>query len=197
MISDAEFAGATETAECVACAPILWITGLSGAGKSTLALGLAQALRRQGQRPLLLDGDGVRTVLENAANDVDHSSPLRLQRAWRLARLARLAALQGVPVIVATISLIHAVQAWSRGGPVPYAEVLMMANMEQLRTQKPALYGTRNAAAVANVVGLDILAEYPTTPELVLQQRFDANDLPTHLDLALKLWASLLPQISS
>lgn len=174
-------------------APILWITGLSGTGKTTLALALAQALRARGQRPLVLDGDTVRHLVEPDETHDSHATPLRLHRAWRMARMARWAAMQGIPVIVATMSLRHDVQDWSRAGPAPYAEVLLQADMELLRQRKPTLYGAPGQASPPNVVGLDIPAEFPRQPELRLPQNLAMDDLPRHLAQVLALWESLMP----
>ena len=172
-------------------APILWITGLSGSGKSTLAAAVVQALRPCHTTPLLLDGDAVRDAFEPTSPEIDHSSAMRLQRAWRLARLARFIALQGVPVVVATISLVHAVHAWSRSGDAPYAEVLMSSDLQILRLRNPALYGDELRPGKPHVVGMDIEAEYPLQPELILHQRFEPEQVHEHLQQTLALWQTL------
>ncbi len=172
-------------------APVLWITGLSGAGKSTLAQAVVARLRGEGQRPLLLDGDGVREALEPLTSEGarhEHTPDLRVARAWRLARLARLAAGQGVPVVVATISMLHAVQAWNRAGAVPYAEILLHADLETLKQRKPALYSEKATC----VVGMDIVPEFPLKPEFVLQQSFDPADLPSYCEAAIRIWRSMV-----
>src|SRR5437868_24932 len=75
--------------------PVVWITGLAGVGKSTLAALVVSRLRDEGRRPLLLDGDEMRSAIEGDDAPVQHRHEDRLLRAWRLARLARLASGQG------------------------------------------------------------------------------------------------------
>ena len=172
-------------------APILWITGLSGSGKSTLATAVVQALRARRATPLLLDGDAVREAFEPEQSNVDHGAAQRLKRAWRLARLARFAASQGVPVVVATISLVHSVQAWNRSGSAPYAEVLLSADIQVLRLRNPALYGDDMRHPPRHVVGLDIKAQYPLEPELIIEQCFDRQYLHEQVQQTLALWRGL------
>ena len=145
---------------------------------------------------MLLDGDELRQLLEAPEEQASHRPGLRQQRAWRIARMARWAALQGIPVIVATISLRHDVQAWSRAGPVPYAEILLQADLDLLRRRKPALYGPPGGVPLPHVVGIDVAAEYPIRPELVLRQDFAEGSRTLHLDQALALWRALCRQRS-
>jgi adenylylsulfate kinase len=168
-------------------APILWITGLAGAGKSTLARAFVAAQR--GRTPLLLDGDALRDALEGQDGPVDHGAETRRARAWRIARLARLAAEQGVPVVVATISLLHEVQDWNRTGRPPYAEVLLQADLAALALRKPAVYGVD--ATARDIVGIDIAAQYPQRPELVVEQTFDPTALPAQVAQLQQLWCLL------
>lgn len=178
----------TDACDAIGPAPILWITGLSGTGKSTLARSIVARLQTQGLRPLLLDGDHLREALDEAALVANHHPAQRLQRAWRIARLARLAALQGVPVVVATISLVHAVQEWSRAGPAPYAEVLLATDLDVLRARKPDLYQSGDPAHPPHVVGLDIPAEYPRAPEVHIHQQFEPGSLARHSKQVMHLW---------
>ncbi|MFS8084626.1 MAG: adenylyl-sulfate kinase, partial [Acidobacteriota bacterium] len=166
-------------------------TGLSGTGKSTLAHAVIGELQREGQRPLLLDGDALRDALESLEEGAQHDRDRRARRAWRLAALARLAAVQGVPVVVATISLFHATQYWNRAGLVPYCEVLLHASPDILRERNPGLYGSDGREGPRDVVGVDILAEFPKQPELLLAQHFKMEELPRHTAQVMTLWHDL------
>lgn len=161
-------------------APLLWITGLSGVGKSTLAAAVVDALRARGIAPLLLDGDAVRHALDAPGETARYDEDARRRRAWRLARLATMAAQQGVPVVVATISLFHAVQQWLRDSNPRYVELLLTAPLDVLRARDPALYGG------SDVVGVDQPAQFPLRPDCVLAQ--DYAGTTAHLDAALSLW---------
>lgn len=181
---------ATECAGALPAAPILWITGLAGAGKSTLARAFVAA-RGEGRPVLLLDGDSLRDALEGADAPVDHGACARRARAWRIARLARLAAEQGVPVVVATISLLHEVQDWNRAGRPPYAEVLLRADLAALAQRKPAVYGVGATQVPRDIVGIDIAPQYPRRPELVVEQAFDPAALPDLVAQLQQLWRRL------
>ena len=165
----------TETGCNIEPAPVVWITGLAGAGKTTLAAEVVSLLRGRGRRPLLLDGDEVRNALEGNIEPVMHDRSHRLQRARRLAALCRLASAQGIPVVAATISLFHCVQDWNRAHLPAYYEVFLQADLELLKERRPELYGAHGAP---DVVGLDIVPEFPRTPALTIVQHFRTEDLP-------------------
>ena len=176
-------------------APIVWITGLAGVGKTTLALAVHKKLLDEDVHALLIDGDLVRHALDASADLARHDVGMRLHRAWRIAELARIAALQGVPAIVATIGLFHAVQTWNRAGSVPYAEVLMTADIEELKRRKPAVYAPVRDDA-GPVVGVDIAPEFPLSPELVLVQRFVESDLPIHAAKVVATWQRMRAHVT-
>lgn len=80
---------------------ILWLTGLSGAGKTTLSIALERALFERGALVTILDGDVVRSGLNQ---DLGFSAEDRKENIRRIGEVAKLLANQAFVVIVAFIS---------------------------------------------------------------------------------------------
>ncbi len=80
---------------------ILWFTGLSGSGKTTLSIALEQALFQRNVLVTILDGDVVRSGLNQ---DLGFSAKDRKENIRRIGEVAKLLADQAFLVIVAFIS---------------------------------------------------------------------------------------------
>ena len=86
----------------------------------------------------------------------------------RNARLCRLLASQGTDVVCATISLFHEVQRWNRDNIPGYCEIYLQVPMPELRRRDfKGVYARTGDSP--NVVGLDLPAELPEAPDLVLE----------------------------
>jgi adenylylsulfate kinase len=145
---------------------VVWITGLSGAGKTTLARALQARLRAAGGNPVLVDGDAVRALMPGPTG---HDRAARLALAYFNGRLCRMLADQGHDVLCATISLFHEVQAWNRAHIPRYVEVFLDVGLDELRRRDPrGLYAHHARGEVRDVVGLDLPAEFPLSPDLRL-----------------------------
>lgn len=142
---------------------VVWLTGLSGAGKSTVAAAVRDRLRAAGHNPVLLDGDALRAILPNRTG---HEPAERRGLARFYAALARDLAEQGHLVICATVSLFHEVHEWNRLHQPRYLEVWLRVPVAELRrrTGRAELYG----GSAGPVVGLDVAAEFPLRPDLVI-----------------------------
>ena len=79
---------------------VVWLYGLSGSGKSTLATALERRLHEEGVFTQVLDGDNIRTGLNNnlGFSDEDRSENIR-----RIAEVAKLFATAGVVTITSFI----------------------------------------------------------------------------------------------
>ena len=152
---------------------MFWITGLSGAGKTTIGRELCSRLRSAGHPAVFLDGDSLREVI---SEDLGHSGSDRRRSAMRNARTCRMLAAQGIDVVCATISLFHAVQRWNRANIPGYSEIYLRVPLDELaRRDVKGIYARANDGKLSNVVGLDVLAEEPETPDLVLDNHGDIH----------------------
>jgi glutamine kinase len=145
---------------------VFWITGLSGAGKTTIGRELSRQLRRAGRPVAFLDGDALRAAI---AEDLGHDESSRRLSAMRNARLCRLLAGQGADVICATISLFHDVQRWNRENIPGYHEIYLRVPVDELkRRDSKGIYAAVERGDARNVVGIDVPAEAPEAPDLIL-----------------------------
>ena len=158
---------------------VFWITGLSGTGKTTLGRELWGRLRAAGRPATFLDGDALRSVI---AEDLGHSADDRRRSAMRNARLSRLLAEQGTDVVCATISLFHEVHRWNRENIPGYREIYLRVPIDELRRRdSKGIYSGAQRGDVRHVVGLDVPAEVPEAPDLVLDN-YGALDIATAVD---------------
>src|SRR5271155_4798622 len=188
MLTDIKTAGRKPEAEEEATpGRVFWITGLSGAGKTTLGRELTSRLRAAGRPVTFLDGDALRSVI---AEDLGHTAEDRQRSAMRNARLCRLLAEQGVDVVCATISLFHEVQRWNRENIPGYREIYLRVPIDELRRRdSKGIYAGAQRGDARNVVGLDLPAEAPEAPDLVLDN-YGALDVATAVDRILAVCAS-------
>ncbi len=163
---------------------VFWITGLSGAGKTTVGRELWSRLRAAGRPVIFLDGDVLRAVI---AEDLGHRSVDRRRSAMRNARLCRLLAGQGTDVVCATISLFHEVQRWNRGHIPGYREIYLRVPIDELRRRdSKGIYARAQRGDARDVVGIDVAAETPEAPDLVLDN-YGTLDVITAVDRILEL----------
>ena len=87
----------------------------------------------------------------------------------RNARLCRLLASQGADVVCATISMFHEVQRWNRENISGYREIYLRVPLDELRRRdSKGIYAAGQRGDAQDIVGVDVPAEFPEAPDLVL-----------------------------
>jgi adenylylsulfate kinase-like enzyme len=142
---------------------VFWLTGLSGVGKSTIGRLLTQRLRQECKPVVYLDGDLVRAIYGNV---LGHTASQRKAASMSYGRLCQTLCEQNVNVVFATISLFHEIQQWNRNNIPRYIEILIESPMNDIKQRDHrGIY----SAHTKNLVGLDIPAEYPKSPDVTIQ----------------------------
>jgi adenylylsulfate kinase len=163
---------------------VFWITGLSGAGKTTIGERLWRRLRAADRPAIFLDGDKLRSAI---ADDLGHHVEDRRRVALRNGRLCELLAAQGVDVVCATISMFHEAQRWNRAHIPGYFEIYLRVPLVEIeRRDRKGIYALARNGKAANIVGIDIVAEEPEAPDLVIDNR-DSDEADAAVQL---IWTS-------
>lgn len=146
----------------------VWLTGLPSAGKTTIAVGLAEALRGDGHRVQVLDGDEVRAAL---SPDLGFSKEDRDTSVRRIGYVAELLAEHGVTVLVPVIAPYamsrEAVRDRHAARGVPYLEAHIATPLETCADRDvKGLYARQAAGEISGLTGADDPYEVPIDPDL-------------------------------
>jgi adenylylsulfate kinase len=147
---------------------VVWFTGLSGSGKSTLADALETELNKKGFATMLLDGDNIRSGINN---DLGFSEQDRKENIRRLSEIVKLFHDAGIVVLTAFISPFISDRETIRT-KLPtgrFVEVFVDTPLEicEQRDTK-GLYAKARKGEIKNFTGIDSLFEKPLTPEITI-----------------------------
>lgn len=149
-------------------AQVIWFTGLSGSGKSTLAIALERELLQRGILCYLLDGDNIRTGINN---NLGFSETDRIENIRRIAEVSKLFVDCGVVVLAAFISPTNEIRTQA-------AEIIGKENFFELHVSTPleiceqrdvkGLYQKARTGEIKNFTGISAPFEAPHNPSLCI-----------------------------
>jgi len=149
--------------------PVVWLTGLSGSGKSTLANALEARLFERGIKTYILDGDNMRSGLNN---DLGFSDDDRKENMRRISEVANLFSDSGTLVITAFISPFKEERQKAKDliGEDNFFEVYVQADLETCEWRDPkGLYKKARAGEIKQFTGIDSPYEEPQNPSVVVE----------------------------
>ncbi|MEO0874622.1 MAG: adenylyl-sulfate kinase, partial [Bacteroidota bacterium] len=143
-----------------------WLTGLSGSGKSTIAQGVERKLFEAGYFPQVLDGDNIRSGINN---NLGFSLEDRQENIRRIAEVAKLYTHSGIVVLSSFISPTRAIrqQAAEIIGPEDFLEIFVDTPLEVCEARDvKGLYAKARRGEIKGFTGIDSPYEAPTKPYL-------------------------------
>ena len=145
---------------------VFWFTGLSGSGKSTLAIVLELKLFEQGFHVVVLDGDNIRTGINN---NLGFSEEDRTENIRRIAEIAKLFVANGQICIVSFISpmIVMRQQAKDIIGESDFVEVFIDTSLEECEARDvKGLYKKARAGEIPDSTGINAPYEAPIRPAM-------------------------------
>ena len=169
---------------------VLWFTGLSGSGKSTLAIALERQLFDQGYSVIILDGDNIRTGINN---NLTFSPEDRVENIRRIAEVAKLFLANGIICIVSFISPTRDMRANAKQiiGPSDFVEVFIDTPIEVCEARDvKGLYKKARAGEIKDFTGVNAPYEIPLQPDVHVH----TEDTDIEESMAV-LYQQILPRI--
>ena len=143
---------------------MIWFTGLSGSGKSTLAIALEGELYKQGILCRILDGDNIRSGINN---NLGFSEADRTENIRRIAEVSKLFVDCGIVTIAAFISPTHAIRRMASEiiGEDDFLEVYVSTPIEECeRRDVKGLYAKARRGEIKEYTGISSPFEAPEHP---------------------------------
>ena len=143
---------------------MIWFTGLSGSGKSTLAIALEGELYKQGILCRILDGDKIRSGINNS---LGFSEADRTENIRRIAEVSKLFVDCGIVTIAAFISPTHAIRRMASEiiGEDDFLEVYVSTPIEECeRRDVKGLYAKARRGEIKEFTGISSPFEAPEHP---------------------------------
>ena len=169
---------------------MLWFTGLSGSGKSTLAIALERELYNSGILCRILDGDNIRTGINN---NLGFTETDRVENIRRIAEVAKLFVDCGVVTIAAFISPTEQIRQMAADiiGTDDFFEIYVNTPLEICEERDvKGLYKKARQGEIKNFTGISAPFEAPLNPAITIDT--SACSLEESVNLLKKI---IIPQI--
>ena len=149
-------------------AKVLWFTGLSGSGKSTIAIEVERELYARKHLTKVLDGDNVRTGINN---NLGFSEEGRSENIRRIAEVAKLFVEGGVITICSFVSPSQELRTLARTiiGTDDFIEIYVDTPIEVCEERDvKGLYAKARRGEIKDFTGVSAPFEKPMNPEITL-----------------------------
>ncbi|WP_299991478.1 adenylyl-sulfate kinase [uncultured Bacteroides sp.] len=147
---------------------MIWFTGLSGSGKSTIAIALERELHKRGLLCRILDGDNIRTGINN---NLGFTEADRVENIRRIAEVSKLFLDTGIITIAAFISPNNDIREMAADiiGQDDFLEIYVSTPLGECeRRDVKGLYAKARRGEIKNFTGISAPFEAPLHPALTL-----------------------------
>lgn len=154
----------------------IWFTGLSGSGKTTIAIALERELSKQGLLTQILDGDNIRSGINNnlGFSEVDRTENIR-----RIAEVTKLFVNCGVVTICCFVSPTEEIRNIAKSiiGETDFEEVFVNTPIEVCEKRDvKGLYAKARRGELKDFTGIDSPFEAPMNPTIELTDKLSVEE---------------------
>jgi len=160
---------------------LFWVTGFSGSGKTQISKKIHSRIKKSYGPTILLSGDDIRKIFKLKG----YTYKDRYEVVMKYCKLSKFITSQNINVIFAVVGMMNSVRNWNRKNIKNYVEIYIKSDLKKIiKKGKKRIYHQN----IDNIIGLDIKAEYPKKPDIILHNNFkkDISNYATELVTKIK-----------
>jgi adenylylsulfate kinase len=154
----------------------IWFTGLSGSGKTTIAIALEKELHTKGLLTQILDGDNIRTGINN---NLGFSDADRIENIRRIAEITKLFVNSGIITICCFVSPTEEIRCNAKNiiGSSDFIEVFVNTPIEVCEQRDvKGLYAKARKGEIKDFTGITAPFEKPVNPAIELTDKLNVAE---------------------
>jgi len=154
----------------------IWFTGLSGSGKTTIAIALEKELNEKGLLTQILDGDNIRTGINN---NLGFSDTDRIENIRRIAEITKLFVNCGVVTICCFVSPTEEIRTIAKSiiGKDDFIEIFVNTSLEVCEKRDvKGLYAKARKGEIKDFTGITAPFEAPVNPTITLTEALSIEE---------------------
>ena len=144
---------------------LFWITGLSGSGKTSIAKKIKKEIIKKYGPTIIVSGDNFRKIFKFNS----YTSKDREKYLMNYLIFAKFITDQNINLIFNLVGMYDRARKWNRKNIYNYLEIYIKNDIKKIiQFNKKKIYKKK----IKNIVGIDIKAEYPKTPHIIINNNF-------------------------
>ena len=159
---------------------LFWVTGFSGSGKTKISKKIDTKLKKIYGPTVLFSGDDIRRIFKLRG----YSPKERFETVMKYCKLAKFITSQNVNVVFAVIGMMDKIRVWNKKNITNYVEIYIKSDLKKIIKKKKKKIYNKNKK---NIVGLDIIPEFPKNPDIILINNFKKDINACSKELMLKI----------
>lgn len=159
---------------------LFWITGFSGSGKTRISKKIYPKIKKNYGPTVLFSGDDIRRIFKLRG----YSPKERFETVMKYCKLAKFITTQNINVVFAVIGMMDKIRVWNKKNITNYVEIFIKSDLKKIINKKKKKIYSKNKK---NIVGLDIIPEFPKNPDIVLINNFKKDINACSKELILKI----------
>ncbi len=163
---------------------VFWIEGFSGSGKTSISKNIQKDISKLFGTTIILSGDVLRKFFDKNG----YSKKERIQNSHKFSQILKYFTEQKINIIYSAVCLNNSARNIYKKNIKNLFQIYIKSDVKKIiKLKKKATYRNKK-----NILGIHIKPEYPSKPDVIIENNFDKSVKNLSRELILKIKKKLI-----